>query len=139
MALSSINVYVLTQHGKFKLNFVASKDPAYGKQYKFSVDTSTTTGKDLVQQITNKCGSPPLKKSGDTPALYYFKNVAPLPDKADGVEFMQTAQELSNRGLPNIMDQTLYSAVPVYESSILADKQIDETGLIFCLTFRYRY
>ncbi|XVO85231.1 hypothetical protein ACQ9Y2_15805 [Pseudomonas palleroniana] len=139
MALSSINVYVLTRHGKFTLNFVAPNDPAYGKQYKFSVDTSTTTGKDLVQQITNMCGSPPLKRDGDTPALFYFKNVAPLLDKADGVEFMQTAQELSNRGLPNIMDKTYHSAVPVYESSILADKQIDETGLIFCLTFRYRY
>lgn len=139
MALSLINVYVLMRHGKtIMIGAAPPKDPAYGMQYKFWVDTSTTKGVDLALQITNMCGSPPLKRNGDTPALFYFRNVAPL-DKADGAEFVQTAQELRDRGLPNIMDAPPRYGVPIYETSILADKQVDEAGLIFCQTFRYRY
>ncbi|CAN2977599.1 MULTISPECIES: hypothetical protein [Pseudomonas] len=137
MALTLVNVYVLLRHGK-TIPGPTPNDPAYGKQYKTWIDTSTTTGKDLALIIAGLCGAQPLKRYGDQPALYYFSNVAPL-EKPEGTEFVQTAQQLRVRGLPNLMDIPSTSGVPIWEVSLLAEKQVSEAGLIFCQTFRYRY
>ena len=139
MALTLVSVYVLLRHGKtITIGVVPSNDPAYGKQYKTWIDTSATTGKDLALIIAGLCGAQPLKRTGDHPALHYFSNVAPL-EKPEGTEFVQTAQQLRVRGLPNLMDLPPMSGVPIWEVSLLAEKQVSEAGLIFCQTFRYRY
>lgn len=139
MALTLVNIYVLLRHGTTTtLAVKPPNDPAYGKQYKTWIDTSATTGKDLALIIAGLCGAQPLKRSGDHPALHYFNNVAPL-ENPEGTEFMQTAQQLRVRGLPNLMDSPPKSGVPIWETSLLAENQVSEAGLIFCQTFRYRY
>ena len=61
MALTLVNVYVLLRHGK-TIPGPTPNDPAYGKQYKTWIDTSTTTGKDLALIIAGLCGAQPLKR-----------------------------------------------------------------------------
>jgi hypothetical protein len=98
-----------------------TEEPEDGAQYKIEVETSTTTGLGLIHLIEKASGKTLVKREGWNSTLQYFKSVKPF-EKGEGVTFRQTAQELRNMGLPNVLDKG-------NGSYIWGDHTLEKTGV----------